>query len=282
MAKPPLQFMKNKNTLSVTLATYNEEERIVRCLEAIKDIAMEIIVVDGQSQDKTVSLVKKFKNARVISTTNKPMFHINKQMGIDACKGDWILQLDADEIVTPELKNEIISYLKKDIKEVKENAFWIPRKNYFLGTFLKKGGQYPDPTIRFYKNGKAHLPCKDVHEQAKVDGELGWLKNDLAHYADTSFSLYLLRANRYTTLLAKELQEKKQEIGILPFIDFYIFKPIFWFLKTFFRHRGYVDGFPGFVFSFFSAMRFPIAYTKYYELQKTKRNINLKEDWDKK
>jgi len=274
--------MKNKLTLSVTLATYNESKNITRCLEAVSDIATEIIIVDGQSQDNTVELIKKFKNAKVISTTNKPMFHINKQMGISACKGDWILQLDADEIVTPELKKEIESYLKKDINEVEENGFWIPRKNYFLGTFLKKGGQYPDPTIRFYKNGKAHLPCQNVHEQAEVDGAVGWLKNDLEHYADTSFSLYLLRANRYTTLLAQELQEKKIKINFINFINFYLFKPTWWFLKTFFRHRGYVDGFAGFVFSFYSALRFPIAYTKYYELTKTNRDINLSQDWDKK
>jgi glycosyltransferase involved in cell wall biosynthesis len=274
--------MNNQPLLSVTLATYNESKNITRCLSAINDIADEIIVVDGQSQDDTISLVKKFKQAKVISTTNKPMFHLNKQMGIDACKGIWILQLDADEIVTPELKKEISLIIKKDINSVPENAFWIPRKNYFLGTFLKKGGQYPDPTIRFYKNGKAHLPCKDVHEQAQVEGKLGWLKNDLEHFADTSFSLYLLRANRYTTLFANELKEKHTKINLTNFINFYFFKPTWWFLKTFFRHRGYVDGFPGFVFSFYSALRFPIAYTKYYELIKTNRDINLSQDWDKK
>lgn len=271
-----------KILLSVTLATYNESKNITRCLEAIKDIADEIIVVDGESQDNTVELAKKFKQAKVISTTNKPMFHINKQMGIDACQGQWILQLDADEVVTPALKKEISSIITKDIDSVKEAAFWIPRKNYFLGTFLTKGGQYPDPTIRFYKNGKAHLPCKDVHEQAKVDGLVGWLKNDLEHYADTSFSLYLLRANRYTTLFANELKTKNVPISFTSFLKYYFCKPNWWFLKTFFRHRGYVDGFPGFVFSFFSALRFPIAYTKYYELVKTNRNINLSQDWDKK
>jgi len=274
--------MTQKSTLSVTLATYNESKNITRCLEVVKDIADEIIVVDGQSQDDTVALAKKFKKVKVISTTNKPMFHINKQMGISACKGDWILQLDADEIVTPQLKKEIESILEKNPKDIPENGFWIPRKNYFLGTFLKKGGQYPDPTIRFYKNGQAYLPCKDVHEQAKVNGLVGWLKNDLEHYADTSFSLYLLRANRYTTLLANELKSKNIPINFGSFLKYYLFLPNWWFLKTFFRHRGYVDGFPGFVFSFFSGLRFAIAYTKYYELIKTKRNINLSQDWDKK
>ncbi|MEI8067714.1 MAG: glycosyltransferase family 2 protein [Candidatus Shapirobacteria bacterium] len=275
--------MKKQNyTISIAIATYNEENNIVRCLEAVNTWVDEIVIADGSSQDKTIELASKFKNVKIIKTTNKPIFHINKNIAIDACKSDWILQLDADEIVTPELKEEIISYLKKDINEIKENAFWIPRKNYFLGTFLKKGGQYPDPTIRFYKNGKARLPCADVHEQAKVEGKIGWLKNDLEHYADTSFSKYLLRHNRYTTLLAKELQEKNTKINFLNFLNFYFVKPIWWFLMTYFRHKGFYDGFPGFVFSFYSALRFPIYYTKYWELQKTNRKVNLADDWDKK
>lgn len=273
---------QKKSTISVALATYNEENNIVRFLNSVSDWVDEVIIADGNSQDNTVKLASKFKNAKVIKTTNKPMFHINKNIAIDACKSDWVLQLDTDEIVTPELKQEIISILKKDPSTIKENGFWIKRKNYFLGTFLKKGGQYPDPTIRLYKNGKGRLPCVDVHEQAKIEGTVGWLKNDLEHYADTSFSKYLLRHNRYTTLLAQEFQSKNIKIGFLSFLNYYFYKPTWWFLKTFFRHKGFYDGFPGFVFSFYSGLRFAIAYTKYWELEKTKRNINLSQDWDQK
>ncbi len=269
-----------KHTISIAIATFNEEKNIKKCLNAV-DWADEIIITDGSSQDSTVKIVSKYKNVKVINTTNKPIFHINKNIAIDACKCDWILQLDADEIVTKELKSEIQKILNKNIEDIKESAFWIKRKNYFLGTFLKKGGQYPDPTIRFYKNGKARLPCVDVHEQAKVDGLVGWLKNDLEHYADTSFSHYLLRANRYSTLLAKEYQEKNIGISNLNFIKYYFTKPVWWFLKTFFRHKGFVDGFAGFVFSFYSALRFPLSYTKYWELEKTSRSIDLSKDWDK-
>lgn len=275
--------MKNQlQTISVAIATYNEENNIERCLKAVSDWVDEIVIADGDSQDKTIEIASKFKKVKIIKTTNKPIFHINKNIAIDACTSDWILQLDADEIVTPKLKEEIISYLKKDINGIKENGFWIPRKNYFLGTFLKKGGQYPDPTIRFYKNGKGRLPCVDVHEQAKIEGEVGWLKNDLEHYADTSFSKYLLRHNRYTTLLAQELQQKGNKPSFINFTNYYIFKPIWWFLMTYFRHKGFYDGFPGFVFSFYSALRFPITYTKFWELTKTNRQIDLKNDWDKK
>lgn len=271
-----------KHTISVAIATYNEENNIQKCLDAVADWVDEIVIADGSSQDKTVELASKYKNVKIIKTTNKPIFHINKNLAIEACKSDWILQLDADEIVTPELKNEIISILEKDPNSFKDNGFWIKRQNYFLGSFLKKGGQYPDPTIRFYKKGMGKLPCKDVHEQAEVKGSVAWLKNDLKHYADTSFSRYLLRHNRYTTLLAQELKQKNTKINSLNFINFYLLKPVWWFLSTFFRHKGFYDGFPGFVFSFYSSLRFPIAYTKYWELEKTKRQVNLSDDWDKK
>lgn len=275
--------MKNKkHTISIAIATYNEEDNIEKCLKAVSNWADEIIIADGNSQDKTTKIASKFKKVKIIKTTNKPLFHINKNIAIDACTSDWILQLDADEIVTLKLKEEINSYLEKNINDVRQNGFWVPRKNYFLGTFLKKGGQYPDPTIRFYKKGKGRLPCVDVHEQAKIEGAVGYLKNDLEHYADTSFSKYLLRHNRYTTLLAQELQQKKIKINFFNFLNYYIFKPCWWFFISFFRHKGYVDAFPGFVFAYFSALRFPIAYTKYWELSKTNRRINLETDWDKK
>ncbi|MFA5828037.1 MAG: glycosyltransferase family 2 protein [Candidatus Shapirobacteria bacterium] len=274
--------MKRQATISVTLATYNEEKKIGKFLDSVFSWANEIILVDGHSQDKTLSIAKKYKNIKIIETDNKPIFHINKQLGIDACKSDWILQLDADEIVTPALLQEINQLLSKKPSDISENGFWINRSNYFLGTFLKKGGQYPDSTLRLYKKGMGRLPCKDVHEQAEVKNPVGHLTNDLQHFADISFSRYLLRANRYTTLLAQELSQQKLNINFVNFLTYYLIKPLWWFLMAFFRHRGYVDGFPGFVFAYFSALRFPIAYTKYWELQKTNRSINMSDDWDTK
>lgn len=265
----------NKIKLSIALATYNEEKNIKRFLESFKDIGDEIIIVDGNSTDKTIEIAQKYNKVKIISTTNKPMFHLNKQMAIEACKGEWILQMDADEILTPELKKEIKAISEKNLFEIEYDAFWIKRKNFFLGGFLKKGGVYPDPTIRLYKNGKAHLPCKDVHEQAEVNGKIGWLKNDMEHYADPSFSRYLLRANRYTTLLAGQLKDQKLPINFSSFLKYYFFLPNWWFFKTFFRHRGFMDGFRGFIFSFFSSLRFPIAYTKYYELKQ-----NIPQEWE--
>lgn len=264
-------------TISVAIATFNEAANIKRCLLAVSRWVNEIIIVDGHSTDDTIKIARKFKKVKIYSTTNKPMFHLNKQMAIDKCHSDWILQLDADELVIPPLAKEI----QKTIISTTYAGFWIKRQNYFLGKFLTKGGVYPDPTIRLYRRGQGRLPCLSVHEQAKIDGPVGWLENDLQHFADPSFSRYLLRNNRYTSTIAKELQDQKVSLNFINFINYYLFKPLGWFLKTYLRHRGYIDGFPGFVFSLYSALRFPIAYTKYWEMVQTKRELNPSLDWDK-
>src|SRR5687768_13435739 len=121
-----------KQTISVVLATYNEEKNLARTLESVKKIADEIVIADGSSTDNTEKIAKSF-GAKVIRTTNKANFHINKQMGIDAAHSDWILQMDADEVVPAELADEI----EKKINEDSDiNGYWMPRKNYFLGKFL--------------------------------------------------------------------------------------------------------------------------------------------------
>lgn len=272
--------MKQKiSTISVALAVYNEEENITKCLESVSGWVNEIIVVDGSSTDNTQGIVRSFPNTHIIETDNKPMFHINKQMAIEHCHSDWILQLDADEVVSPELRKEIISILGKDIKTVPENGYWINRKNYFLSDFLMKGGVYPDSTIRLYKNGYAKLPCVSVHEQAEVQGKVGKLSSDLLHFADISFSRYLLRNNRYTSIIAQELSEQKVKISFISFIRYFLILPVWWFLKTYFRHLGFKDGFPGFVFSWYSSLRFPIAYIKYFELKHSKISADQIKKW---
>ena len=128
---------KKKIMLSVALAVNNEENNIRACLSSIADIAGEIVVVDGGSTDKTAEIAKEF-GAKIIQTDNPPIFHINKQKALDACQGDWIIQLDADEVVTGELKKEIEVIITN---QEPINGYYIPRRNYFLGHFMRKGGQ---------------------------------------------------------------------------------------------------------------------------------------------
>lgn len=253
--------------LSVALTTFNEEDNISRCLESVQNLADEIVLVDGSSSDKTVEIAKRFKS-RVFITNNPTNFHINKQKAIALCKGEWILQLDADEVVPEELKNEIISILDQRPKTKDQqliHGYWIPRKNYFLRRFLKKGGQYPDYTLRLYKRGKGHLPGRSIHEQAKVEGKTAYLKNPLHHYSYPDFSHYLEHFNLYTSFFANELKENKLNINVSSFLIYFFFKPTYWFIATYIRHKGFQDGFSGFIFSLFSSLRFPVAYIKYWE-----------------
>lgn len=261
------------NTLSIAIATRNEEENIEKCLRSLNDWVTEIVVVDGASEDKTEEICQKFK-VRLLKEKNEKMFHLNKQKAIEACKGDWILQLDADEIVSKDLREEITHVINSSTTTHKSqpvNGYWIPRRNFFLGRFLKKGGQYPDYTLRLYRRNKGRLPCKSVHEQAQVDGKTSYLKNPLLHYPYPDFSHYLDHFNLYTTIAADELKEKNVSFSFYNFILYFIIKPKFWFVLTFLRHKGYIDGFSGFVFSLFSALRFPVSFVKYWEMVKVKK-----------
>ncbi|MCX8008885.1 MAG: glycosyltransferase family 2 protein [Patescibacteria group bacterium] len=242
--------------LSIALAVFNEEKNLRRCLSSVSDIADEIIIVDGGSSDRTVDIAKEF-GAKIISSNNPPIFHINKQKALDACTADWILQLDADEVVPDALKQEI----QKVIKTTTHKGFFIPRKNYFWGRWMKKTGVYPDYVIRLIKRGKAHFPCKSVHEQIEVDGTVGYLKNPLEHYSYETIRDYLKKANAYTSLTADEF--KNSHVSKRAFFKYFFIKPLTTFFSLFVKNKGFMDGIHGFLFSLFSSLHFPIAYWKY-------------------
>lgn len=126
-----------------------------------------------------------------------------------------------------------------------------------------KGGQYPDYTLRLYRKGKGRLPQKSVHEQAAVEGKVGYLKNPLIHMADLNFSRYLIRFDRYTNLIRDELIRKKIGYNPIAGIKYILALPVWWFLLTYIRHKGFMDSWQGFIFSFFSALRFSVGYIKY-------------------
>lgn len=263
--------------LSVVLATYNEEKNIEKCLTTIKDIADEIIVVDGSSTDKTQELAKKL-GARVINTTNKPNFHINKQLAMDEASGDIVLQLDADEWPDAEqkefikkihaqvLKSEYRFGKSKEKYQEQPVAWWLKRKNYFLGQYFKKGGQYPDPVIRLYINGFARLPQKDVHEQMQVDGEIGWADGHLIHFANPTFADYLRKFSTYTSFKAQQLMDAHVMITPITSFEYLCIKPLKTFLQLFVRHKGFVDGIPGFVFAVMSGMHHAVAFLMLWEM----------------
>lgn len=273
--------------LSIVLATRNEEENIARCLNFVKDIADEIIIFDEHSTDKTVEIAKKY-GAKVYLEPHHDIFHVTKQKALEKAKGEWVLQLDADEVVSKKLSEQIDEVVNDKKPDVKNNklfkkhqdlieqrdgkigteageitAYFIPRRNIFLGKPLIHAGVYPDGVIRLVKNGYASFPSKSVHEQVKIKGRVGWLSGDLLHYDSPTLKRYLARLNRYTDLRAEELKIKKTSKGLVGFFVQVIYKPLFVFLSLYIRHRGFLDGVNGFLWSFFSASHYPIAYFKY-------------------
>ncbi len=249
--------------ISVCIATYDEAHNITRCLESVYSWADEIILVDGHSTDDTVQIAKAFgSKVKVHLESNPAMFHINKEKAIEKATGEWIFQIDADEEVSPELKKEILDLVQNPGEFA---AYWMPRLNYFLGKPLHKGGQYPDYTIRLYKNGSAYFPCKSVHEQVTVKGETGYLKNNLLHYPYPNFSEYIKKWDRYSGLEAELLHKKHMKLSWFNCVSYCILQPKQWFFLTYFRHKAFMDGFPGFIFSLFSGLRFVLIYVKLYE-----------------
>lgn len=280
--------------LSVVLATRNEEENIGRCLDSVKNIADEIIVVDEYSNDKTVEIAKKY-GAEVYYEPHHDIFHITKQKALNYAKYDWILQLDADESLSPQLAVEIretIGLSNEELKDLKTEklhnklfkrhqelveqrdgpigketgeiaGFFIPRVNYFLGKPLLHAGVYPDGVIRLVRRGKAHFPQKSVHEQIQIDGEVSWFENNLEHHDSPTLSKYFRRFNSYTDLKAQELKISKTPKSLLSFIKYSLLLPTYYFLLLSIRHKGFMDGPRGFLWSFFSALHYPVGFFKY-------------------
>ena len=256
--------MAKKNVkLSVAIAVFNEEKNLEECLASVAAFADEIIVVDGGSSDATVSIARKF-TSHIIETDNPAMFHINKQKALDACSGSWILQLDADERVTPALKNEILEVISSGTSDI--NGYFIPRRNYFWGHFMQKGGQYPDYVMRLMKRGKAHFPAKSVHEQIEVIGKPGYLTQPMEHISYRTRQEYWKKADAYTTLAAYEMKKDGVRNNVWTWFIYNIIKPKITFISLFIRHKGFMDGWYGLVFAYFSALHFPIAYKKYSAL----------------
>jgi glycosyltransferase involved in cell wall biosynthesis len=251
--------MKKINSLSTVLAVFNEEKNIETCLDSVKDIADEIVVVDGSSTDKTIEIAKKFK-AKVIVTNNPPIFHINKQKAVNNATCDWVLQLDADEVVTKDLCREIMSAIQnKDAKQ----GYFVARKNYFMGKWMKKGGMYPDYVIRLFKRTRGKFPCKSVHEQIEIDGEVGYLEKPMIHIPYPTFGEYLRKADTYTSLTRDELIEKRMKINFFSIVTYLFYYPFRTFFSLYIRHQGVTDGWLGFVWALFSGLHYPWAYIKY-------------------
>jgi len=258
--------------ISVILATFNEEKNIKACLESVK-WADEIVVVDGTSSDKTVEIAKEYTD-KIFVRENPLMFHKNKQYAIEKATGDWILYLDADERVTPELREEILKTIKSSRSRLRLaedrqiNGFWVPRKNIIFGKWIKHTGWWPDYQLRLFKRGKAYLPCESVHEQPKLSGKAGYLKNPLVHYNYQTISQFIFKLNTlYTENDKNVFLAEGKKINWQDAIRF----PANEFLRRFFKQKGYKDGLHGLVLSLLQSFSALVTFAKIWENQGFKK-----------
>ncbi|MFH1313153.1 MAG: glycosyltransferase family 2 protein [Candidatus Eisenbacteria bacterium] len=238
--------------ISAIVITHNEEANIEECLRSVA-WADEIVVVDAMSTDRTFEIAAGFTD-RVL---RKPWegYAAARRHAIAAAGSEWILSLDADERVTPELRAEIEAHLAAPDAD----GYLIPRKAYFLGRWIRHCGWYPGHVIRLFRKDRARVTEKMVHEGIRVDGRVGTLNNHILHYTYRTAEAYFDRFNRYTSLAAKESHLKGKKAGLADIL----LRPPSQFLKMYIIKLGLLDGLQGFILCVFSAC---YVFTKYVKL----------------
>lgn len=194
----------NSPHLSVAIITYNEERIIEKTLSAIHNWVDEIVVVDSFSTDNTINILEMFSIK--FYQEKWQGYAKQKNLAISRCSGDWILVLDADEIVNPALKNEITNVIKKPGNK---SGFHIKRKFFIGKKWIRHGGYYPDYQLRLFKNNiGARFNDREIHESINLEGEVGCLNNPIEHYAYKDLKDYQKTLDKYAELASKEIKNK--------------------------------------------------------------------------
>jgi len=241
--------------ISAIVITSNEEKNINDCLESLV-WADEIIVVDSYSKDKTVEIARKFTSTIFLvdmqSITEKRKFSVSK------ASHDWVFFLDADERITPELSDEIIA-----ISDDSKAGYYVNRKNYYLGKWIKHCGIYPDYHIRLFNKNKAHVNDRIIHEDIVTDGETVKLTNPMLHLTAPDMSSLIKKADFFSTMEGLEQYEHGKKItkaGVFT-------HALATFLVMFFSRGGFKDGIVGFYVSFSYSLNNFLTHLKLLKLQ---------------
>jgi len=230
---------QTRAAISACIITLNEADRIERCIKAL-NFCDEIIVVDSHSTDNTRELCAAL-GARVIER-DWPGYRSQKQFATDAAQHDWVLCVDADEIVTPGLRSEIAALQAAGFPGVR--GYSVPRLTDYFGKFLRHGNAWPDRKIRLYHRATARWVGHEVHEKIAVAGPVGALQAPLEHYAYRSLEDHLARVDRYARLIAGEMHRTGARCG-LPAV---IIHPLWRFLRGMVLKAGVLDGWRGWLY----------------------------------
>jgi glycosyltransferase involved in cell wall biosynthesis len=256
-------------TLSVVLITQNEEGNLPRTLESVmplvRDGKGEIIVVDSGSTDRTIKIAQSF-GAKVFVEAWKG-FAAQKNSALDKASMDWVLQLDADERLEPELASEIEIALKGSatIDGLRISGFWIPRKNFFLGRWIRHGGFYPDPKLRLIRCGAGRFEEYGAHPTIKVNGPTRTLSNALLHDAYPTLRGYIDHMNSYSSMGAEVAVAKGRRRFSVGNI---VIRPLLTFVYNYFIRLGFLDGREGLLLHLYHSAYVSWKYAKAWELSR--------------
>ncbi len=252
--------------LTAIIPTGNEEHNIE---EAIKSVAFadEIMVVDSYSTDRTVEIAKKYTDFVVQREYENPSSQ--KNWAIPQANNEWILLIDADERVTPELQKEVQEILKNGTDK---SAFWIGRLNHYMGKKVHYSGWQSDAVIRLFKRDECKYDNKYVHEEIETEGKVGRLKNKLEHYTYNGLAHTLAKSDRYTTWGAYDREKKVKKVTL-----FHLgVKPTARFFRHYILRGGILDGKVGFIISAMSAYN---VFIRNLKLWRIKNGEELKKDY---
>ncbi len=244
--------------LSVVVLTKNEESCVAQCLESVK-WADEIIVVDDESTDKTVEIVKKYNCKVLFRKMDVEGRHRN--WAYAQARNEWVLSLDADETVTPELKLEIEQAIQSDTFA----AYDIPLRNFIGKYWVKHGGWYPASKVRLFQKSKFKYEESEVHPRVFIDGACGHLKSDIIHRGYPDLEHFLNSVNRQSTLEAVKWVKTGRKMTLL----WASWRAIDRFFRRYIKKQAYKDGMYGFVIAYFDTLYQILSYMKFLEMKKS-------------
>jgi glycosyltransferase involved in cell wall biosynthesis len=251
-------------TLSVAIITKNEEANLRRTLESVR-WANDIVVVDSGSIDMTVDIASAF-GAKVIREEWRG-FSRQKNYAIELCTNEWVLSLDADEEVSEPLAQEI-THLLEEAPEA--DAYFVPRRNLFLGRWIQHGGYYPDPKLRLFRKGTAWFEERTVHETMQYSGATRTLQGHLIHHAYPTLENYIEHMNRYSTLGAQQAVAMGKTSQSLPaFVWNVVLNPVATFFYNYFLRLGFLDGREGLLLHLYHSVYVSWKYAKAWQSAKS-------------
>lgn len=256
---------QKKIRISATVRTRNEEQNIEGCLKSIA-WADEIVVVDSHSADATREIAKKYTDRIIVR--DWPGHIAQSQFATDQTTSDWVLSMDADERVTPELRDEILAL---DLGTTPHVAFEMPRYHFFMKRWINHSAWYPDYKVRLFRKDRCCWGGYSPHDAVQVNGTIGRLKGNLIHYIYRDMEHFSATKNSYSTLTSRDHYKSGRKARVINFT----LRPLYAFIYRYFVRLGFLDGIPGFIISIEEAHCVFLKYVKLYELErKLQRNAD--------